>query len=286
MNVDSARRGVGAAPAFGCRSPPVGGAAARLRIAREACSPRHRRSVAAACPPASRRCSTHRPDAARLESTLAWLREPGHDLVAWGDPDYPAPLLEIGDPPPVLYCIGRRELLARPAFAIVGSRNATPQGCADAEAFGAAMSAAGLAIVSGLALGIDAAAHRGGLTGAGSSIAVIGTGPDRVYPARNRDPRARARGARTRHLRIRRRHAAAETEFPASQPARERSRPRRARRGGDAFFRIAHHRAPRRRARTRGLRAAGIDSFAVFEGRAPAHSRRREARRNGAGHPG
>jgi DNA processing protein len=126
------------------------------------------------------------PDAARLDATLAWLAEPGHGLVAWGDPDYPAPLLEIGDPPPVLYCHGRRELLARPAFAIVGSRNATPQGCADAEAFGAAISAAGLVIVSGLALGIDAAAHRGGLAGDGGSIAVIGTGPDRIYPARNR----------------------------------------------------------------------------------------------------
>jgi len=127
------------------------------------------------------------PDAARLEETLAWLSDPSHDLVAWGDPDYPATLLEIGDPPPVLYCMGRREMLARPAFAIVGSRNATPQGCADAEAFAAALSAAGLAIVSGLALGIDAAAHRGGLAGAGSSIAVVGTGLDRVYPARNRD---------------------------------------------------------------------------------------------------
>jgi DNA processing protein len=127
------------------------------------------------------------PDEGRLDATLAWLREPRHDLVAWGDPDFPAPLLEIGDPPPVFYCMGRRELLAAPALAIVGSRNATPQGCADAEAFAAALSAAGLTIVSGLAAGIDAAAHRGGLTGAGSSIAVIGTGPDRVYPARNRD---------------------------------------------------------------------------------------------------
>jgi DNA processing protein len=150
--------------------------------------------VLAATPAQRRRCVSADaaarldapPDAARLDATLAWLREPGHDLVAWGDPDYPVSLLEIGDPPPVFYCLGRRELLTRPAFAIVGSRNATPQGCADAEAFGAAMSAAGLTIVSGLALGIDAAAHRGGLTGAGSSIAVIGTGPDRVYPARNR----------------------------------------------------------------------------------------------------
>ena len=111
----------------------------------------------------------------------------GHDLVAWDDSDYPRALLEIGDPPPVFYCIGRRELLARPAFAIVGSRNATPQGCADAEAFAAALSSAGFTIVSGLALGIDAAAHRGGLAQAGSSIAVVGTGPDRVYPARNRE---------------------------------------------------------------------------------------------------
>ena len=126
------------------------------------------------------------PDADRLQRTLQWLREPGHDLIAWDDPDYPEPLLEIGDAPPVLYCMGRRELLRQPAFAIVGSRNATPQGCADAEAFAGALSAAGFAIVSGLAHGIDAAAHRGGLSGAGSSIAVIGTGPDRVYPARNR----------------------------------------------------------------------------------------------------
>lgn len=125
-------------------------------------------------------------DAARIHETLAWLSAPGHGLVAWGDPDYPPQLLEIGDPPPVFYCHGRRELLAASAFAIVGSRNATPQGCADAEAFAAALSAAGLAIVSGLALGIDTAAHRGGLAGVGSSIAVVGTGPDRVYPARNR----------------------------------------------------------------------------------------------------
>jgi len=127
------------------------------------------------------------PDADRLTATLAWLGGgPDRDLVAWDDPDYPPQLLEIGDPPPVFFCLGRRELLARPAFAIIGSRNATPQGAADAFAFAAALSAAGLTIVSGLAEGIDAAAHRGGLSQPGSSIAVIGTGPDRVYPAKNR----------------------------------------------------------------------------------------------------
>ena len=127
------------------------------------------------------------PDPERLAATLAWLAGSGHSLMAWDDADYPRALLEIGDPPPVLYCIGNRALLGRPAFAIVGSRNASAQGEADAQAFAAALSAAGLTIVSGLAQGIDAAAHRGGLAATGSSIAVVGTGLDRVYPAANRD---------------------------------------------------------------------------------------------------
>ena len=125
-------------------------------------------------------------DDARLATTLEWLRGDGHALVAWDDAEYPQPLLEIGEAPAVLYCVGRRELLGRPAIAIVGSRNATPQGLADAQAFAATLSAAGLTIVSGLAEGIDAAAHRGGLAHPASSIAVVGTGPDRVYPAANR----------------------------------------------------------------------------------------------------
>jgi len=123
---------------------------------------------------------------AALERTLDWLREPGRALIAWGDDAYPQALLSITDPPPVLYFCGRPEFLNRPSLAIVGSRNATPQGLETAEAFATAASAAGLTIVSGLALGIDAAAHRGGLAGTGSSIAVIGTGIDRVYPAANR----------------------------------------------------------------------------------------------------
>lgn len=127
------------------------------------------------------------PDPVRLAAALAWLTQPESDLVAWDDQDYPPPLLEIADPPPVLFCLGRRELLGRPALAMVGSRNATPQGIADAEAFAAALSAAGLTIVSGLAAGIDAAAHRGALRGRGSTIAVTGTGLDRVYPAAHRE---------------------------------------------------------------------------------------------------
>ena len=126
------------------------------------------------------------PEPGQLDRTLTWLAAAGHALVAWDDADYPATLLALADPPPAFYYIGRRELLLRPAIAIVGSRNATPEGVGLAEAFATALSAAGLTIVSGLSGGIDAAAHRGGLAAAGSSVAVLGTGLDRIYPAGNR----------------------------------------------------------------------------------------------------
>src|SRR5450755_2994941 len=127
------------------------------------------------------------PDPVLLDRTLSWIAEPGHALVAWGGADYPRALLSIRAPPPAFYYRGRRELLSRPTIAIVGSRNATPQGMENAESFAAALSGSGFTIASGLALGIDAAAHRGGLSDRGSSIAVIGTGSDRIYPAANRD---------------------------------------------------------------------------------------------------
>lgn len=126
------------------------------------------------------------PDVTLLADTLAWLALPGHHLITLLDEDYPPLLREIADPPALLYGKGRREMLAQNCLAIVGSRSATPQGEANAAAFAEALSSAGLSIVSGLALGIDAAAHRGGLKGAGSTIAVVGTGLDRVYPARNK----------------------------------------------------------------------------------------------------
>ena len=125
--------------------------------------------------------------AALIEATLAWLAQPGNFALAINDAAYPTSLLNIADPPLLLYVKGRPELLAGPWLAVVGSRNASAQGVANAERFSQALSEAGLCIVSGLALGIDAAAHRGGLRGRGSSIAVIGTGADIVYPRRNRD---------------------------------------------------------------------------------------------------
>ncbi|HMA90175.1 MAG TPA: DNA-processing protein DprA [Burkholderiales bacterium] len=120
-----------------------------------------------------------------VAAALAWAQKPGHALVTLADRDYPKLLLEIPDPPPLVYASGRLELLNRPSLAIVGSRNATAQGERNAESFARTFSENGLCIVSGLALGIDAAAHRGGLVGAGSTIAVLGTGIDIVYPARN-----------------------------------------------------------------------------------------------------
>ena len=121
-----------------------------------------------------------------LDATVNWLRQPGHAVLALGEPGYPDLLANIPDPPLLLYIKGRSELLARPGLAIVGSRNASAQGKANAGAFAEALAGAGLCIVSGLALGIDAAAHEGALRARGSTVAVIGTGPDIVYPGRNR----------------------------------------------------------------------------------------------------
>jgi DNA processing protein len=125
------------------------------------------------------------PRNAEVERALRWAEEPSHAVVTLADATYPRLLLEIADPPALLYAVGRLELLERPALAVVGSRNATAQGVRDAEQFAKAFSEAGLTIVSGLALGIDAAAHRGGLAAAGSTIAVLGTGVDVVYPRQN-----------------------------------------------------------------------------------------------------
>ncbi|MCM8612156.1 DNA-processing protein DprA [Accumulibacter sp.] len=126
-------------------------------------------------------------DAERLESALAWSTQPAQHLVSLADPEYPQSLLQTPDPPTLLYVLGRLELLNSPALAIVGSRNPTPQGLGNAERFAAALADAGLTIASGLALGIDAGAHRGALARSGNTVAFIGTGIDRVYPARNRE---------------------------------------------------------------------------------------------------
>ena len=130
-----------------------------------------------------------------IAPALVWLEDSNNHIVTLADSGYPQALLNIPDPPLLLYVKGRLDLLNRAALAIVGSRSATPQGINNAEAFAKSLSDAGLCIISGLAHGIDAAAHRGALRGQvnlrgnspGSSIAVVGTGLDKIYPAANRD---------------------------------------------------------------------------------------------------
>ena len=128
---------------------------------------------------------------AAVNRALEWARMPGHFVVTLADGTYPRALLEIADPPPLIYAQGRLELLAREAIAVVGSRNASAQGEANAAAFARALGAAGLTVVSGLALGIDAAAHRGALATEASTIAVLGTGVDVAYPRPNAELAAR-----------------------------------------------------------------------------------------------
>lgn len=123
---------------------------------------------------------------ALTERTMQWVAQTGNNIVTLADSDYPPLLLQIPDPPVLLYVKGRIELLTCPSVAVVGSRNATAQGVLNAQRFSTALSQAGLSIISGMALGIDTAAHEGGLQGKGATIAVIGTGIDIVYPARNR----------------------------------------------------------------------------------------------------
>ena len=140
-----------------------------------------------AVPPPAAASITSAVPAAALDATRRWLDDAAHHLIAWDDADYPRALLEIGHAPPVLFYIGARSRLNHRSLAIVGSRHATPQGRTNAREFANALAKADVTIVSGLALGVDAAAHEGALETEASTIAVIGTGPDRVYPARNRD---------------------------------------------------------------------------------------------------
>ncbi len=129
-----------------------------------------------------------------LARTLAWLAG-GKDrcILTLGDADYPATLLNITDPPLMLYLLGslmpageaQARLSNLPCLAIVGSRNPTPQGQINAGQFAEALGAAGWCVVSGLALGVDAAAHQGALRAGGHTVAVVGTGLDRVYPRKH-----------------------------------------------------------------------------------------------------
>lgn len=164
--------------------------------------------AAAVAAPASERLD------ALVLATLAWSHGQGapgerRHVVTIGDPGYPPALLQTADPPLLLYVQGRVELLAGDsAVAVVGSRNPTPQGAENARAFANALAAGGWTVVSGLALGIDTAAHEGALeASAGGTVAVVGTGLDRVYPKRNLALARRIAGA-----------GAIVSEFPIGTP--------------------------------------------------------------------
>lgn len=135
----------------------------------------------------------------RLATAQTWRKSGGGDrhVLTIGDSAYPALLLQTADPPLLLYVQGQVGALSTPCMAIVGSRNPTPQGSENAHRFAAHLASAGLTVVSGLALGVDGAAHEGALSTAGTTIAVVGTGLDRVYPSRHRDlaHRIAAKGA-------------------------------------------------------------------------------------------
>lgn len=127
------------------------------------------------------------PDPAQMSRCQEWLAAEHHHLIGLDDAYYPPLLKQIADPPPALFVAGALECLLKPQLAIVGSRNASAGGLAHARDFSATLASSGLIITSGLAAGIDAAAHSACLETGGQTIAVTGTGLDRVYPARHRE---------------------------------------------------------------------------------------------------
>ncbi len=151
-----------------------------------------------------------------IQPTLDWLKKDNAHIVTLADSTYPQKLLQISNPPAILYAIGHLKWLNHPAIAMVGSRSATPQGEKNAEDFAQSLCDQGLCVVSGMALGIDGASHRGALKSNGATIAVVGTGLDIVYPARHRDL---AHKIAERGLIV--------SEFPLGTPSKAQNFPRR-----------------------------------------------------------
>lgn len=149
------------------------------------------------------------PAPAETARSLDWLRVPGHHLVGWRHPDYPPLLRRAPNPPLALFVAGEPALLWHPAVAVVGSRSPTPAGRDNAADFARALARSGLAVVSGLAAGIDTAAHRATLDAGGLTVAVLGTGPDLAYPRSNAELLARIAAA-----------GAVVSEHPPGQQAR------------------------------------------------------------------
>jgi DNA processing protein len=157
------------------------------------------------------------PDREAVDRDLEWLaaRDRRH-ILCINSPLYPPMLRTISDPPPVVFVAGDPVCLSQPQLAMVGSRNPTAGGCDHAQAFATNLARAGLVITSGLAMGIDAAAHHGALAAEGKTVAVTGNGLDRIYPARNKSLAAEIA-----------RHGAIVSEFPPGTPPLAANFPRR-----------------------------------------------------------
>ena len=166
-----------------------------------------------------------KPEEQSIARDLEWAEGADNHIITCHDPAYPALLLELPDPPPLLYVHGSVSLLSEPQLAMVGSRNPSSSGEQTAVDFARHLASAGLVITSGLALGIDAASHRGALDVNAPTIAVMGTGLDRVYPARHRDLARQIAGQGQPGVRIPDRHLAQAGKFPATQPHYQRTEP-------------------------------------------------------------
>ena len=153
---------------------------------------------------------------ALITPTLNWLKNDHAHVITLADSHYPQALLEIPNPPALLYALGQLNWLNHPSIAMVGSRSSTPQGEKNAQDFAYSLCNHGLCVVSGMALGIDGAAHMGALKANGATIAVVGTGLDIVYPAKHRDL---AHKIAERGLII--------SEFPLGTPSKAQNFPRR-----------------------------------------------------------
>jgi DNA processing protein len=156
------------------------------------------------------------PDRQQIDRDLTWLDQPRNRIITCRNSDYPPLLLQIPDSPPLLYIHGNVDILTSLQLSMVGSRNPTVSGRRTASEFAGCLALAGLTITSGLALGIDAASHTGALEAGKPTIAVMGTGLDRVYPASNRDLAHRIAE-----------HGALVSEFPIGTPPRPENFPRR-----------------------------------------------------------
>jgi DNA processing protein len=157
-----------------------------------------------------------RPDEERLAADLAWLAQPGHRLLRCTEADFPPPLETIPQPPAALYVAGDAGLLLLPQVAVVGARSASAAGLAHARAFARTLAQAGFVVTSGMADGIDAAAHAAALEAGAPTVAVVGTGPDLVYPRKHRELAQRIAAQGT-----------VVSEFPPGTPARADHFPRR-----------------------------------------------------------